>query len=46
MNDAKKSAVLGHVAPGPRLTPLGAALLALAVALPVGGLIGLVDWLV
>jgi hypothetical protein len=37
--------VFGHDAPGPRLTTLGAALLALAVAVPVGGLIGLVDWL-
>ena len=41
----RNAPVLGHDAPGPRLMPLGAALVALAVALPVGGLIGLVDWL-
>ena len=48
MTRKKSSAgrVFGHDAPGPRLTPLGAALVGLAVALPVGGLIGLVDWLI
>lgn len=37
--------VLGHDAPGPRLTRMGAALMALAVALPGGALIALADWL-
>ena len=32
-------------APSVRLTPLGAAILALAVALPGGGLVGLATWL-
>ncbi|WP_168770501.1 hypothetical protein [Flavimaricola marinus] len=36
--------VLGHDAPGPRLTRIGAALFALCVAIPLGALIGLVDW--
>jgi hypothetical protein len=36
--------VLGHTARGPRLTPLAAAILALAIALPGGGLIGLIAW--
>lgn len=34
--------VLGVTAPSVRLTPLGAAILALAVALPGGALVGLV----
>lgn len=33
-------------APGPRLTAYGAALLALALALPVGLVLALLDWLV
>lgn len=37
--------VLGKHARPVRLTPLGAALLALAVALPAGGLLALLDWL-
>jgi hypothetical protein len=37
--------VFGQHAPSPRLTPAGAALLALGVALPGGALIGLVAWL-
>ncbi len=41
MNDP----VLGHHAPPVRLTPLGAALLALAVALPAGALLALLVWL-
>jgi hypothetical protein len=36
----------GTHAPGPRLTPLGAALLAFVVAVPGGLLIGLVGWLI
>ena len=39
---SRRHIVLGVDAPGPRLTPLGAALVALAVALPAGGLIALV----
>lgn len=37
--------VFGHSAPAPRPTPLTAALIALACALPVGGVLWLVDWL-
>jgi len=37
--------VHGHHAPPVRLTPLGAALLALAVALPCGAVLTLLDWL-
>jgi len=37
--------VLGIIAPAPRLTPLGAALLALAVALPGGALVAVLAWL-
>ncbi len=37
--------VHGQTLPEPRLTPLGAALLALAIAVPVGGLIWLAEWL-
>ena len=37
--------VLGQVAPTIRPTPLGAALLALAAALPAGALLALGDWL-
>jgi hypothetical protein len=40
------SKVCGVSAPPPRLTPLGAALLAVLIAVPGGGLIALVDWLV
>ena len=39
-----KPAVMGVTAPSVRLTPLGAALLALGVALPGGVLVGLVGW--
>jgi len=37
--------VLGIIAPAPRLTPLGAAMLALAVALPGGALVAVLAWL-
>jgi hypothetical protein len=37
--------VLGVTAPSVRLTPLGAALLALVLALPGGALLGVVAWL-
>jgi hypothetical protein len=37
--------VQGITAPSVRLTTFGAALLALAVALPAGAVIGLIDWL-
>ncbi|MCV2893268.1 hypothetical protein [Lentibacter sp. XHP0401] len=37
--------VFGQSLPAPRLTPLGAALLALAIALPVGAVLSLLDWL-
>jgi hypothetical protein len=37
--------IRGITAPAPRLTPAGAALLALAAALPGGLLIGLIGWL-
>ena len=33
--------IVGHSAPAPRLTPLGAAILAAVLALPGGALIGL-----
>jgi hypothetical protein len=38
--------VLGVHAPGIRLTPFGAALVALAIAVPAGTGIGLLAWLV
>ncbi|MCW1956546.1 hypothetical protein [uncultured Lentibacter sp.] len=41
----QKNTVFGQTLPAPRLTPLGAALLALAIALPCGGVLGLLDWL-
>lgn len=41
----RETLVYGQVAPAPRLTPLGAALLALAVALPAGAVLALIDWL-
>ncbi|KIQ68782.1 hypothetical protein Wenmar_02509 [Wenxinia marina DSM 24838] len=39
MKRQEGEAVYGHRATGPRLTPLGAAVLAFAVALPGGGLV-------
>lgn len=38
--------VYGQAIKAPRLTPLGAALLAAIIALPAGSLIGLVAWLI
>ena len=43
---AQRKKIAGHDAPGPRLTPLGAALIALLFALPAGAVIALIDWLV
>lgn len=40
----KPHPILRIVAPGVRLTPLGAALLALAVALPGGVVVAIIDW--
>ncbi|MFT5742884.1 MAG: hypothetical protein ACI86S_000946 [Paracoccaceae bacterium] len=41
----RSTSVYGHILISPRLTPLGAALLALAVALPAGGVLAVIDWL-
>ena len=38
--------VLGSTAPGVRLTPLGAALVALAVAIPGGAIVVVLDWII
>lgn len=37
--------VLGVSALSPRLTPVGAAIVALMIALPCGAIISLIDWL-
>jgi hypothetical protein len=42
---ARPPPIRGTTAHGPRLTPAGAALIALALALPGGLLIGLIGWL-
>ncbi|WP_438991407.1 hypothetical protein [Lentibacter sp.] len=41
----QKNTVFGHDLPAPKLTPLGAALLALAIALPCGAALSVMDWL-
>jgi len=42
----RKNTVFGQDLPAPRLTSLGAALLALAFALPCGVVLSLLDWFV
>jgi len=42
---SKASPVFGQSAPSVRLTPFGAALLALAIALPSGLVLIVIDWL-
>lgn len=41
----REKTVFGQSLPAPRLTPLGAALMALLVALPCGVLLSVVEWL-
>jgi hypothetical protein len=41
----RSASVYGHILISPRLTSLGAALLAVSAALPAGGVLAVIDWL-